>query len=89
MTTTSNEERRVVKFTTTGMKSDISLKVFNGLEFHVYSGVLKLYSSFFRRFLDSLDKIVPTSPVFPHEWATRTDDDRNWHLISADRLVSI
>jgi hypothetical protein len=82
------QDRRVVKFTSPGLQADVRLKVFN-VDFHVHSVLLKLHSSFFRKFLDSPDKegTIPGSAEFKYEWVTKIDDDGSWHLVSAHTQV--
>jgi hypothetical protein len=70
MSTTENtEERKVIKFTSSGLKHDVRLKVFD-IDFHVLSVILKLYSGFFRKFLDSPEKKIPASAEFAYEYVT-------------------
>jgi len=52
-------------FQSPGLKPEVSLKIFN-VEFHVHSVLLKLHSAFFRKFLDSPDKIVPPADSTIH-----------------------
>lgn len=53
----------MIKFISPGLKADVRLKVFQH-EIHVHSLILKLNSSYFRRFLDSPDKTgEPASPL--------------------------
>jgi hypothetical protein len=81
MSTTDNtEERKVIKFTSPGLKHDVRLKVFN-VDFHVHSVILKLYPGFFRKFLDSPEKEIPTSDEFTYGWVTQIDEDGSWHII--------
>jgi hypothetical protein len=83
MSTTNNtQERRVVKFTSPGLKQDVRLKVFD-IDSHVNSVILKLYSGFFRKFLDSPEKNIPASAEFAYEWVTKIDKDGSWHLVWA------
>lgn len=78
-----------IVFQSPGIQPDVRLKVFN-TEFHVHSTILKLYSAFFRKFLDSPDKAqvtaepanlsistrMPIAPTrFKYEWVTKMDDD--------------
>lgn len=63
-----------------GLKVDTRLKVF-GQEYHVHSHILKLYSAFFRTFLDSPDKTpAPASALFRYEYVSVVDDDGTWGL---------
>ena len=67
-------------FTARGPVVDVRLRCFD-TEFHVHSVILKLYSAFFAKFLDSPDKAHPqTVPVgrFKYEWVSKVDDDGSW-----------
>jgi hypothetical protein len=87
MSTTDNtEERKVIRFNSPGLKHDVRLKVFD-IDFHVHSVILKLYSGFFRKFLDSPEKKIPASADFAYEWVTQIDEDGSWHLICAESKV--
>jgi hypothetical protein len=70
-----------VIFNSPGLKSDVRLTVFKQ-EFHVHSAVLKLYSAFFRTFLDSPDKSpAPASALFRYDYVSVIDDDGGgWRL---------
>lgn len=47
----NEDSKPPIVFESPGLKADLYLKVFNQ-EFHVTSAVLKLYSGFFRTFLE-------------------------------------
>lgn len=70
-------------YQTPGYEPDVRLKIFDDLELHVHSIILKLNSAFFRKFLDSPEKqhVKSTAP-FTYEWATEIDDDGTWSLVS-------
>jgi hypothetical protein len=79
-------------FVSPGLQPDVRLKVFGTWEFHVHSVILKLYSAFFRKFLDPANKEEETTPGthFKYEWVTEIDDDgTGWHLISESSLASL
>ncbi|CZR55513.1 uncharacterized protein PAC_05401 [Phialocephala subalpina] len=81
---TSKRKRPIVhELFAPGLKPDVRLKVFGTSEYHVHSVLLKLYSGFFLKFLDSPEKKVPASPEFAYEWITQIDDDDGWHLVAA------
>jgi hypothetical protein len=65
-----------VVFKQAGLGSpDTCLVVFEQ-EFHVHSTILKLYSAFFRKFLDSPDKAHATSTKnFKYFWVTEVEND--------------
>lgn len=60
-------------------KPDVRLNVF-GKEFHVHSTVLRLYSAFFRKFLDAPNPPVPGAGPYAYEYVTVVDEDGIWGL---------
>lgn len=69
-------------------KPDFRFVVFDQ-EYHVHSMILKLYSNYFRKFLDSPDKsgnASSPSTEFRYDYATAVDDDGAWALEPADRV---
>jgi hypothetical protein len=74
-----------VTFKQAGLETpDTCLKVFDQ-EFHVHSVVLKFYSAFFRKFLDSPDKAKSTSTTtkgFKYYWVTKVEQGSDWHLVA-------
>jgi hypothetical protein len=75
-------------FTTPGTKPDACLYVFSK-EFHVSSASLKLNSTYFRKWLEPSEGIIPTSirSGFASEWFTQVNGDGTWALTS-DAKVS-
>ncbi|TVY34570.1 hypothetical protein LSUB1_G008005 [Lachnellula subtilissima] len=72
--------RQPIIFKCPGLELDTRLNVF-GQEFHVHSAILRLYSAFFRTFLDSPDKTpAPASAFFRYEYVSVVDDDGTWGL---------
>jgi len=72
--------RQPIVFKFPGLELDTRLKVFDQ-EFHVHSAILRLYSTFFRTFLDSPDKTpAPASALFRYEYVSVVDDDGTWGL---------
>ncbi|CAG8955889.1 hypothetical protein HYFRA_00008739 [Hymenoscyphus fraxineus] len=68
---------------------DVRLVVFDQ-EYHVHSTILKLYSNYFRKFLDSPDKPGSSpSSLFKYEYVTVVDDDGIWALESAHKVQAI
>jgi len=55
-----SDSKSPIIFQSPGFKPDVSMKVFD-VEFHVHSTLLKLHSAFFRKFLDSADKVTSAS----------------------------
>lgn len=72
---------RPIVFSCSDLRPDTRLHVFDKT-FHVHSLVLKLYSGYFRRFLDSADKVSvpPSSIVFRCDYVTVIDKDGMWVL---------
>ena len=85
------ESNKPIIFTTPGTQPDCRLRVFNQ-DFLVYSGLLKINSAFFRKFLDpSSGKIPASSEVYKYEWFTCVDDsDSNcWSLTNDPKVIKI
>lgn len=63
---------------------DTRLQVFE-TEFHVHSSVLKSYSAFFAKFMNSTEKDNHAHAFtdFQYEWATKVDEDGSWALQSS------
>ncbi|PQE22574.1 hypothetical protein CJF31_00001491 [Rutstroemia sp. NJR-2017a BVV2] len=69
-----------VIFEQPGFKVDVRLNTF-GQEFHVHSIILKLYSAYFRTFLDSADKKpAQNAALFMYEYVSVVDADGEWGL---------
>lgn len=66
-------------FTLSDQKPDVWLNVF-GKGFHVHSIVLRLYSAFFRKFLDAPNLPSPGMRPYPYEYVTVVDEDGIWGL---------
>ncbi|KAF7958336.1 hypothetical protein EAE96_001887 [Botrytis aclada] len=61
---------------------DTRFVLFGKTEIHVHSQVLKLYTSFFRTFLDSPDKkSAEPSAEFRYEWISEIEGDGEWHMV--------
>jgi len=77
--------KAAIVFQAPGLKPDVCLKVFDQ-EYHVHSVLLKLHSQFFRKFLDSPDKVVEeknTAARFPYVWVTKVDEGgKSWHFVA-------
>ncbi|TGO52161.1 hypothetical protein BOTNAR_0332g00010 [Botryotinia narcissicola] len=71
-----------------GHKVDVKLSVFDGLQLHVHSVILKLHSAFFRRFLDppGRDEKDENTGSFKYEWVTVYDDDGSWSLFDVRNI---
>jgi hypothetical protein len=61
---------------------DTCLAVFDQ-EFYLHSTILKLYSAFFRKFMDSPDKVklTTTATEFKYNWVSKVEKDDDWHLV--------
>ena len=70
-----------VTFQSPGLKPDIRLKVFNK-EFHAHSMILKLYSAYFRKFLDSPEKknYGSQTGLFRYDYISVVDYDGGWGM---------
>ncbi|KAF4624120.1 hypothetical protein G7Y89_g14052 [Cudoniella acicularis] len=81
----TEQKPEVVVYKVQGLKPNVRLKVFDSIEFHVHSVVLKMHSGFFRTFLDSADKqnkSLCAQDPFEYEWVTKVDDNgKGWHLV--------
>lgn len=78
-----------IVFRSPGLIADTCLTVFEQ-DFHVHSVILKLYSAYFRRFLDSADKDHTTEPQFSsfrYLYTTVVDDDGVWALEPAATVL--
>jgi hypothetical protein len=66
----NNDKRRIVAFTFQDLKPNTCFKVFDSLELHVHSDILKLRSGFFREYSDSPEIKPPVNSAFKYEWVT-------------------
>ncbi|TGO37558.1 hypothetical protein BHYA_0094g00210 [Botrytis hyacinthi] len=70
-------------FLARGVKADTRFTVFRQ-EFHLHSSGLKHHSSYFRKFLDSVDKQpASTSALFKYDYRSVVDEDGSWALMPA------
>jgi len=70
----------VYKLPDPSLKPDVRLDVFDQ-QFHAHSAILRIYSAFFRTFLDSPDKTSPlASASFRYDYVSVVDDDGTWGL---------
>ncbi|PVH75278.1 hypothetical protein DL98DRAFT_658200 [Cadophora sp. DSE1049] len=75
--------KKLITFNARGMKPDVDLEVL-GTHMYVHSAILKLHSTFFFKFLDSPDKLLPVSVSASgiiYEWVTSVDADGSWALV--------
>lgn len=70
-------------FRNPGLVHDTRLKICDQ-EFHVHSVILKLYSNYFRKFLDSPEKatqaVSQSGSAFKYEYVAVVDEDGIWAL---------
>jgi len=82
------DQKAPIIFTAPDQRPDVGLQVFNQI-FHVYSGVLKIHSGFFRTYLEPSGGLLPTStsPLVTSEWFTKVDNDgKAWSLTSDQKV---
>lgn len=84
-------------FSSRNLAPDVLLCVFDQ-EFAVHSGILKVHSGFFAKFLDSVDK-APVSTgsygnssggkltSFTYCWVTKVDGKKEWSLVAENLKV--
>jgi hypothetical protein len=73
-----------IVFKTPIARPDMRVKVFRK-EFHIHSTILKLYSEYFRKFLDSPEKPStsssnPSTTQFKYDYISIVDEDGEWGL---------
>lgn len=73
------DEPASIIFRVSGLQQpDTKLMVF-ATEIHIHSVLPKLHSGYFRKFLDSADKLAgPASAKFHYEYITAIDEDGTW-----------
>lgn len=68
---------------------NMRISLFGRQELHVHSDMLKQHSEFFRKFLDSPDKIpYPIDSDWQYDWVSEIEEDGSWHLVAAENAVS-
>ncbi|TGO24740.1 hypothetical protein BPAE_0096g00460 [Botrytis paeoniae] len=74
---------QVVTFSLPGQKPDTRITIFQLKELRVHSSILKLYSAYFRKFMDSPDKEwAPPSAMWKYDWAEKVDEDGSWYVVN-------
>ncbi|EPE24747.1 hypothetical protein GLAREA_08600 [Glarea lozoyensis ATCC 20868] len=84
----ANKQDPIV-FLISHMTPDVRLQVFDQ-PFHIHSMVLRIHSSFFRTFLDSVDKtdIAPSATGFAYDSITEIDaDGQGWNLVRSEKKI--
>lgn len=81
---------KIIAFKLPDAKPDVRFRVFDTTEFHVHSVLLKIQSAFFRKFLDSPEKVAASgSTPFRYEWVSQIDDDGSWSLVASDAVKDV
>lgn len=65
-----------IVFTSPSLSPDVRIQLFHDWEFHVHSVVLKFHAAFFRKFLDSADKVHSNTAESSASSPTVTPDSR-------------
>ncbi|KAI9648197.1 hypothetical protein NHQ30_002829 [Ciborinia camelliae] len=66
---------------------DVRINVF-GKEYHVHSIILRLNSAYFRKFLDSGDKVpAEKTSLFRYDYISVVDEDGEWGLEAVQRVI--
>ncbi|TGO39693.1 hypothetical protein BHYA_0049g00290 [Botrytis hyacinthi] len=74
---------QVVKFSISEQKPDTRITLFQFKELHVHSSILKLYSAYFRRFMDSPDKVpAPSGAKWKYDWIGEAEEDGSWFVVA-------
>jgi hypothetical protein len=80
-----------VVFVWPGIKPDMRLQVFDDV-YHVHSIIMSLNCGFFRKFLNSPDKVLSTGSVeFKYEYRSKIDefatkDSVSWFLVTGPEV---
>ncbi|TGO48390.1 hypothetical protein BOTNAR_0478g00080 [Botryotinia narcissicola] len=76
-------------FLARGVKADTRFMVFRQ-EFHLHSSGLKHHSSYFRTFLDSVDKQpAPAYALFKYDYRSVVDEDGSWALMPVSDMTLV
>ncbi|KAF5872092.1 uncharacterized protein Bfra_009121 [Botrytis fragariae] len=72
----------VVTFYIPGQEPDTRITIFQLKELRVHSSILKLYSAYFRKFMDSPDKeSAPPSAMWKYDWTGKVEQDGSWYVV--------
>ncbi|KAF7919804.1 hypothetical protein BELL_0052g00040 [Botrytis elliptica] len=75
---------QVVTFSLPGQKPDTRITIFQLKELRVHSSILKLYSAYFRKFMDSPDKEpAPSSAAWKYDWTAKVEEDGSWYVVES------
>ncbi|KAF7911434.1 uncharacterized protein EAF01_002941 [Botrytis porri] len=73
---------QLVTFSIPGQTPDTRITIFQLKELHVHSSILKLYSAYFRKFMDSPDKdSAPPSAMWKYDWTEKVEEDGSWYVV--------
>ncbi|KAF7903039.1 hypothetical protein EAF00_002941 [Botryotinia globosa] len=73
---------QVVTFSLPGQQPDTRITIFQLKELRVHSSILKLYSPYFRKFMDSPDKeSASPSAMWKYEWTAKVEEDGSWYVV--------
>ncbi|ATZ50441.1 hypothetical protein BCIN_05g07930 [Botrytis cinerea B05.10] len=80
----SQYQVQIKKFAFPGQLLDTRFRLFGKIEIHAHSSLLKMHSAFFRKFMDSPDKLpAKTGAALAYEWVDEVDDDGSgWHVVA-------
>ncbi|TGO46213.1 hypothetical protein BCON_0337g00020 [Botryotinia convoluta] len=70
---------QVMTFSLPRQKPDTRITIFQLKELRVHSSILKLYSAYFRKFMDSPDKEwAPPSAMWKYDWTEKVEEDSSY-----------
>ncbi|KAF7943896.1 uncharacterized protein EAE97_005966 [Botrytis byssoidea] len=73
---------QVVTFSLPGQQPDTRITIFQLKELRVHASILKLYSAYFRKFMDSPDKeSASPSAMWKYEWTAKVEEDGSWYVV--------
>ncbi|KAF7859485.1 uncharacterized protein EAF02_010933 [Botrytis sinoallii] len=80
----SAPQMQIKKYVVLGQLPDTRFRLFEKIEIHAHSPLLKMHSAFFRKFMDSPDKVPSRAgAAFVYEWVDEVDDDGSgWHVVA-------
>ncbi|KAF7917926.1 uncharacterized protein EAE98_009954 [Botrytis deweyae] len=80
----SAPQMQIKKYVVLGQLPDTRFRLFGKIEIHAHSILLKMHSAFFRKFMDSPDKVPSKAgAAFVYEWVDEVDDDGSgWHVVA-------
>ncbi|TGO39686.1 hypothetical protein BHYA_0049g00220 [Botrytis hyacinthi] len=76
-----------LKFHVRRQLPDMRIKLFRHTELQVHSSILKEYSEFFFKFLDSPEKVESEDSEWKYDWVSEVEDDGEWHLVAKQNMA--